>query len=252
MCLAVGVLQLSTAAEPSKDTEPVLELKKKPKPAIKEVAKDGEPTPSKDPARSKESAPEPKPADKKADKKQPTKDSSLDKELADSLDLEGLTDESDSDDPLEDAIGSMRSVSDRIAELDTGKETQKLQTNIVSNLNKLLQQLQQQQQSQQNQNQQQHQPKQQQKQNGDQKSKETQQQPTASKNESDDAKESTDRNSKSKQQDSILKRRALIREIWGHLPPALRDKILNVESEKPLPKYAEHVRRYYESIAETP
>ena len=243
MCFA-GALQLSTAAEPPKESEPVLLLKKKSEPST--------------PAENKPAKSAQKPASDSAkeeqteSKKPAADDSGLDKELADSLDIEGLPGEPNNGDPLEDAIGSMRSVSDRIAELDTGKETQKLQTDIVGNLNKLLKQLQQQQKSQQNANQQQQQQqsKQRQQQGGDQ-TKQTQQQ-TAQKRENDNAKESTDRTSKSKQQESILKRRALIREIWGHLPPALRDKILNVESEKPLPKYAEHVRRYYESIAETP
>ncbi len=40
------------------------------------------------------------------------------------------------------------------------------------------------------------------------------------------------------------------KEVWGHLPPALRRELLNVYSEKYIPQYEDLVRRYYESLAE--
>lgn len=40
------------------------------------------------------------------------------------------------------------------------------------------------------------------------------------------------------------------KEVWGHLPPALRRELMNVYSEKYIPQYEDLVRRYYESLAE--
>ena len=51
---------------------------------------------------------------------------------------------------------------------------------------------------------------------------------------------------------TLARRRALINEVWGHLPPTLREKLLNVGSEKLLPQYEELIRRYYESLANRP
>ena len=42
----------------------------------------------------------------------------------------------------------------------------------------------------------------------------------------------------------------LTKDVWGHLPPHLREQLLNVYSEKYLPKYEELVRQYYEALAE--
>lgn len=46
------------------------------------------------------------------------------------------------------------------------------------------------------------------------------------------------------------RRQQMVKDVWGHLPPALRTELLNVYSEKYLPKYETLVRRYYESLAE--
>ena len=42
----------------------------------------------------------------------------------------------------------------------------------------------------------------------------------------------------------------LAKDVWGHLPPQLRQELLNVYSEKYLPKYEDMVRRYYEALAD--
>jgi hypothetical protein len=42
----------------------------------------------------------------------------------------------------------------------------------------------------------------------------------------------------------------LTKDVWGHLPPHLREQLLNVYSEKYLPKYEELVRQYYEALAQ--
>ena len=49
---------------------------------------------------------------------------------------------------------------------------------------------------------------------------------------------------------ALARRRALIDEVWGHLPPAMRERLLNVGSDKLLPKYEDQIRRYYEALAE--
>lgn len=49
---------------------------------------------------------------------------------------------------------------------------------------------------------------------------------------------------------ALARRRALVDEVWGHLPPAMRERLLNVQGEKLLPKYEDLIRRYYESLAE--
>lgn len=48
----------------------------------------------------------------------------------------------------------------------------------------------------------------------------------------------------------LLRQRQLRESVWGHLPPALREKMLNLPHDKTLPKYSEHIRRYYEALAE--
>ena len=49
---------------------------------------------------------------------------------------------------------------------------------------------------------------------------------------------------------ALARRRALIDEVWGHRPPAMRERLLNVGSDKLLPKYEDQIRRYYEALAE--
>jgi hypothetical protein len=46
------------------------------------------------------------------------------------------------------------------------------------------------------------------------------------------------------------RRQQLIKDVWGHLPPHLRDAMRNTFSEKYLPKYEDLVKRYYEALAE--
>lgn len=48
----------------------------------------------------------------------------------------------------------------------------------------------------------------------------------------------------------LMRQRQLREAVWGHLPPALREKMLNLPHDKTLPKYSEHIRRYYEALAE--
>lgn len=45
-------------------------------------------------------------------------------------------------------------------------------------------------------------------------------------------------------------RQRLAKDVWGHLPATLRMELLNIFSEKYIPKYDDQVRRYYEALAE--
>jgi hypothetical protein len=65
------------------------------------------------------------------------------------------------------------------------------------------------------------------------------------------ARNSSDRDRTGADAEGELRRQRQLREaVWGHLPPKLREKMLNLPHDKTLPKYSEHIRRYYESLAE--
>ncbi|MEX1233074.1 MAG: hypothetical protein WEB58_22685 [Planctomycetaceae bacterium] len=42
----------------------------------------------------------------------------------------------------------------------------------------------------------------------------------------------------------------LAKDVWGHLPASVREQMLNLFSEKYLPRYEDLIRRYYEALAE--
>ena len=46
------------------------------------------------------------------------------------------------------------------------------------------------------------------------------------------------------------RRRVLVQEVWGHLPPDLKRRLMSVSDEKPLPKYQRSVERYFRALAE--
>jgi hypothetical protein len=45
-----------------------------------------------------------------------------------------------------------------------------------------------------------------------------------------------------------LPQRPLLREVWGHLPPAMRERVPSDFHEAILPAYDDLVRRYFESL----
>ena len=51
-------------------------------------------------------------------------------------------------------------------------------------------------------------------------------------------------------QEEEARRVAIIKDVWGHLPPHVREAMLNSLGEKYLPKYEELVKKYYEDLAE--
>ncbi|MFM8580183.1 MAG: hypothetical protein ACKOFW_01640, partial [Planctomycetaceae bacterium] len=50
--------------------------------------------------------------------------------------------------------------------------------------------------------------------------------------------------------EEATKRRSDANDVWGHLPPTVREALQKSFNERYLPKYEELVRRYYESLAE--
>jgi hypothetical protein len=47
---------------------------------------------------------------------------------------------------------------------------------------------------------------------------------------------------------SVRPKRPLLREVWGHLPPALRERVRSDFQEAVLPAYDDLVRRYFEAL----
>jgi hypothetical protein len=51
---------------------------------------------------------------------------------------------------------------------------------------------------------------------------------------------------------ALASQRSLVREVWGHLPPAIRERVRVDFGETVLPAYDELVRRYFEALLEEP
>ena len=231
--------------------------------AAEEKAPTGTATPE-DAGESKPGAdPVPKPARKPVAADAPDKASKLDENLLKSLDPETDGD-NDAVDRLERAIAGMRQAQEKIDARNTGKATQDVQTQVLKDLEQLIEAIQNADPS--------NQPNLGQKQNKKQKSlkeqqRELQQQAKAAQSKpkaqeqsgksdtgaqkAELAKDSSEKIQQQKTLEAELARRQqLSKDVWGHLPPALREKLLNVYSDKYLPKYEDLVRRYYEALAE--
>ena len=167
----------------------------------------------------------------------------------------GAGQDNSDNDPLERTIQSMRDVHKRIAGRDIGAKTQKIQRQILDDLEALIKLAKQQQASS---NSSQRQPMQKSskkrdpnsqpgKKKGSRKGKTNQEKTDKAKNSS---KKTRDAKAKKAAADRAY-RQALIREIWGHLPERTRQKMLNILNEKPLLKYEDLVRRYWQALAES-
>ena len=175
------------------------------------------------------------------------------------------------DDPLERAIQGMRAAHEHIARRETGRPTQQVQQQVVRDLDRLIELAKQQQQQQQQQQQNpQSSPQPQQPQPEQQQREQPQQQPQPAPmpapmpeaspqeaeqgpggEEREQADDSEQRSEQARLREAELARReAMIQEIWGHLPPAVRQKLLNVSGDKYVPKYEDLARRYFEALAE--
>jgi hypothetical protein len=69
---------------------------------------------------------------------------------------------------------------------------------------------------------------------------------TANENGTDSSKQShADR----KAAEDSKRRQKLEMDIWGHLPPHVREELLNTYGEKMLPKYEQMVKQFYEALS---
>ncbi|MCA9073368.1 MAG: hypothetical protein KDA84_30800, partial [Planctomycetaceae bacterium] len=175
--------------------------------------------------------------------------------------------------PLEEAINGMRSAQDRLQGKNTGKETREIQEDVVANLQKLIDLAKNNQNNSssssdsppppqdQNQNDPENKPnpeanpqpqdttQQPQPMNQDQEQQQNQTQTPKQNREKAD--QSTDEERQAREAKAKLAaRQEMLNEVWGHLPPSLRTQLMNMSSDKYLPKYEDLARRYFESLAE--
>ncbi|MSR58196.1 MAG: hypothetical protein EXS05_11030 [Planctomycetaceae bacterium] len=168
---------------------------------------------------------------------------------------------------LERAIAGMRKASEKIEADDTSSKTLEVQKQVIQDLDDLLKLLRQQQQAQQSKSQQQ---KKQNQKKKDQQQKDRQKLPKqkldpqnsgkpqeqagqqpAERNDSDRSRDAQERAEAAKQAlAEEARRQQLFKDVWGHLPPHLRDAVLSSFNDKYLPKYEDLVKRYYEALAE--
>ncbi len=183
-------------------------------------------------------------------------DDALDEALLKQL-LGPQADSDKDDNPLQNAIRRMREAQKRIDGKDTGAETQTLQKGVVDDLDKLIklaERLQSRSDSPPSRNKPQPKPN---KTNPKEtpgkknKSKGSKTEDTGKRKQKGKAAKSTEKSEKGDAGDVELARRErLVKDVWGHLPPAMREKLLNIYSEKYLPKYDTLIRRYFEALAE--
>jgi len=198
--------------------------------------------------------------EKKTDAPVEKKKPSLDEDLLKALDPNAEKEETDVD-RLERAIKGMREAQKRIESQDTGTQTRETQEQVVRDLDKLIDLIRQQLQQAQQQSQKQKQKQQKDKQKplakveldpqNSQKQQQKQGEPKSGQSGTDKSKQSTDRTAADKaREEEAARREKLIKDVWGHLPPALREELNNAYKENYLPKYEDQVRKYYESLAE--
>lgn len=225
-----------------------------------------------------------KQADPKADEAKGKEGSLLDKlskELFKDLD-EGQTKKPAKDNKLERAANGMRDAGDKLNENQTGQDTRKVQEQVIRDLDELIKQMQNpppppqgqggggggssssgsgkgsqsqmqklgggQGQSQQGQS------RQMSGQGKAGKSSQGQQGTESSKSGSQEKKvaEGSEERSESerKASEEAARKKKLEMDVWGHLPPHLRDQLLNTYGEKVLPKYQHLVKQFYEALSE--
>lgn len=263
LSLPVAAILLAGSVVRAQETNPVDPLDELVKKAVDEKPKpaDAKPTAPADAAKTQD----PK---KPATPKSTTDDDEFLKGLVPDLRIGDPKAKGASQDELDRAIASMREAGRKINAGDVSDETQEIQKAVLDEIDKLIEKLKNQppppkskdpnDNSNPQQNQQQNrQPRNQQLRPRNQQQQPQQQgqdqQPNQSSGEQKSkAAESEEENQRKvrEAQAANARRQALINEVWGHLPPNVRERLLNVGSEKMLPKYEDMIRRYYESLAE--
>lgn len=145
------------------------------------------------------------------------------------------------DNPLQKIMKQMRSAQSRIAAADASKKTQKIQQDVIADLNLLIEQLQ--------------------KQCSQCKNPNGQASGAAAKAGNKAARkpgdkpssDSTDRLDKAKDnKGGALAPAQLVKEVWGHLPARIVDQMSRQSVEKFLPKYEQLIEDYFRRLAEDP
>ncbi|MBX9789862.1 MAG: hypothetical protein K2Y37_13175 [Pirellulales bacterium] len=186
-----------------------------------------------------------------ADRDKPSADSlddSLDDELLRDLGpAEGETDEAD--DPLVRIGRKMQEVERLIAQLEPGEPTQKLQRDIVTEIDELLKEARRQRSQQQSSAN-----KQRQQSRRDQADQPQQQEPAGGQPDeggNDPARDSTARlRPEATAEPDIGQMQDLLRELWGHLPEHERQQVINSTIEKFVPKYESLIKEYFKRLSE--
>ncbi|QDU16589.1 hypothetical protein CA11_44210 [Gimesia maris] len=152
--------------------------------------------------------------------------------------------------PIEPIIKEMVRAGKLIEKQDGGKEVQQVQKQVVEDLEKLIRLVEQAPKTSmrlQNQNNQQQQEQQQKRQDRE----GMQKQNNENQLSQGPARQSTDRQNEGQVTPGNLNAKSnYAKDAWGHLPPAMRQQLLNIYTEKFLPQYEDQVRRYYEALAE--
>ncbi|MCA9003808.1 MAG: hypothetical protein KDA70_00945 [Planctomycetaceae bacterium] len=152
--------------------------------------------------------------------------------------------------PIEPIIKEMERAGQLIGEQDQSEEVQRVQKQVVQDLEKLIRLVEQAPKTTmrlQNQNNQQQQEQQQKRQDRE----GMQKQNNDSQLSQGPARQSTDRQNEGQATSGNLSdKNNYAKDAWGHLPPAMRQQLLNIYTEKFLPQYEDQVRRYYEALAE--
>ncbi|TWU08659.1 hypothetical protein CA54_38950 [Symmachiella macrocystis] len=223
----------------------------------------GDETESQPPAVAEPSVAEPavtEPAAKDAEPEASPRDEAIDKELEESLHPPDA--QQKPGEVLDRAVNQMRDVSQRIEAGLPGQETQQLQQKVLDDLTQLIELLQNQPPPPppnpnnqppppQNDKKPKPHPKSdtQQQQEGQQQKREQQEQTERRPKDGQDSEERFDESQAEKARAAAARKR-MLKDIWGHLPEAIRNRLLNNFSEEYLPKYAPEVRKYYEDLGQ--
>lgn len=152
--------------------------------------------------------------------------------------------------PIEPIIKEMQRAGKLIENQETGKEAEQVQKQVVEDLEKLIRLVEQAPKTsmrQQSQNNPQNQEQQQKRQDRE----GMQKQKNESQLSQGPARQSTDRQEAGQATPgNVNDKNNYAKDAWGHLPPAMRQQLLNIYTEKFLPQYEDQVRRYYEALAE--
>ncbi len=152
-------------------------------------------------------------------------------------------------DPVERVISGMRDAQKRIEERNTGAETRTIQEDVVKNLEKLIELAQQQQQA--GSSAQQQQPDENSDADREQQPQETAAPPPAGdRDRPGENSRPQERPGSPRNKDARFEFRTLTREVWGHLPEKVRQRLSNRDTDKSVPKYSDLVYRYFEALAE--